>query len=62
MPRYRFHFRTRDSVLRMREAEYDDDEQAKIAAEGFLNAADALTISVEVWQGTRLACRIQRDG
>jgi hypothetical protein len=46
----------------MREAEYDDDEQAKIAAEGFLNAADALTISVEVWQGTRLACRIQRDG
>jgi hypothetical protein len=46
----------------MRETEYDDDEQAKIAAEGLLNASDPQITSVEVWHGTRLVCRIQRHG
>jgi hypothetical protein len=62
MPRYRFRFRTNGRVLQVRQAECTDDEQAKVLAEGNLNAADRAIISVEVWQGTRLVRRIQRHG
>ena len=39
----------------------EDDYQAEILARGVLNAADPSIISVEVWEGGRLVCQIQRD-
>lgn len=62
MPSYRFHLRTKDRLRQMREAEYSDDEHAKRAAERRLNAADPAITSVEVWQGTRLVWRMERNG
>lgn len=62
MPRYRFHFRTRDRVFQMREDDYDDDEQAKAVAQGSLDAADPRILSLEIWQDTRLVGRLRRGG
>lgn len=62
MKRYRFEFFTGRDVQQIRQAEYDDDQQAKVFAEGSLNAADGAVTSVEVWRSTRLVCRIEREG
>ncbi len=49
------------SVVRVQEVYCDDDDRAEIVARGTLGASEAAIVAVEIWEGTRLVCRVQRE-
>jgi hypothetical protein len=61
MRQYYFTFVTSPRrILHSLHGKFDDDRQAEIFARGNLAAAEPPIIAVEAWEGSRLACRVER--
>jgi len=62
MPAYRFDFiGATGHIERARRQQLRGDQQAEVYAERFLLAAEPFISTVEVWEHTRLVCRVRRD-